>query len=153
MIYKAIVEEILDAYSIRVRIPKLDRVKSDGMHTNSSDLRIAIISSIPNCNCNFQVGDIVLVYVDDDCTIIIGYLFKAGISTTLADIKLSSVDIINEAKLPLNTNIGEVTYLDLCKLKGTKDNVQKQINSLVEIINQLQEKITSLETKINDGKE
>ena len=59
MITRAIVEEIVSPYQVKVRIPLLDRAESSPMSTKKEDLNIATICSLPNCYVNMQVGDVV----------------------------------------------------------------------------------------------
>ena len=79
MITKAIVEEIVSPYQVKIRIPLLDRVESSPMSTNTSDLNTATICSLPNCYMNVQVGDVVFVGFEDNTyykAVVLGHLCR-----------------------------------------------------------------------------
>lgn len=134
MITKAVVEEILTPYQVRVRIPILDRVSSSELSTPTEELNIATICSLPNCYINVQKGDIVFVGFEDNTyrkAVILGHLSREA-CTTYSDINLNSLVVNSEVRLPLTTYIGEVQPDQLAMLKGLTDNIQKQLDSLKE---------------------
>lgn len=59
MIQKAIVESIEGEYQVKVRIPKYDKMSTDGF--SYDELSTSIICSSPGTLVNYSVGDIVLV--------------------------------------------------------------------------------------------
>lgn len=59
MIQKAIVESIENNYQVKVRIPKYDKMSSDGF--SYDELSTSIICSTPGTLVTYSVGDIVLV--------------------------------------------------------------------------------------------
>ena len=134
MITKAIVEEVLTPYQVRVRIPILDRVSSSELSTPTEELNIATICSLPNCYINVQKGDIVFVGFEDNTyrkAVILGHLSREA-CITYSDINLNSLVVNSEAKLPVTTHIGDVQPHQLAMLKGLTDNIQKQLDSLKE---------------------
>ena len=91
MITKAIVEEVLTPYQVRVRIPILDRVSSSELSTPTEELNIATICSLPNCYINVQKGDIVFVGFEDNTyrkAVILGHLSREA-CITYSDINLN----------------------------------------------------------------
>ena len=146
MITKAIVEELISPYQVRVRVPTLDRVSNSQLSTSSENLNIATICSLPNCYPNTQVGDVVIVGFEDntyDTAVILGHLCRSAESTTYADIKLNELFVTSIANLPHSTNIGEVSATELQCLTGLTDNIQRQLDSLKEQVQVLQELITN----------
>ena len=137
MITKAIVEEIISPYQVKVRIPLLDRAEATPLSTNSDDLNIATICCLPNCYMNLQVGDIVFVGFEDNTyykAVILGHLCREATSNTYSDAAFSNLDVRSSVRLPSSTTIGSVTGDELSRLSGTTENIQKQLNSLKEQI-------------------
>lgn len=135
MITKAIVEEIISPYEVRVRIPLLDRQKNTTLSTKTEDLNIATICTLPNCYCNPQVGDIVFVGFEDNTyyrVVILGYLCKEAMTPTYSDITFNSLQVKSSASLPEETTIGNVTSSELAKLEGVRESIQKQLDNLKE---------------------
>ena len=143
MITKAIVEEIIDKYTIRVRIPSIDRVKESSVHTASNKLKTAIISTLPNCSPNVRPGDIVIVANEDteEELIILGYLYRSKITDTLADLILSELKIVNNASLPEDTTIGNVTSSNIRCLEGVRTNIQEQLDYVMDELNSINSKL------------
>ena len=59
MIQKAIIESIIDDYSVKIRIHKYDKMYNDGL--TYDELSTGIICSIPGTNVKYSVNDVVLV--------------------------------------------------------------------------------------------
>lgn len=64
MIQKAIVESIINNYQLKVRIPKYDKLASDGVSYN--DLSTGIICTYPGTILSYAEGDVVLVGFEND---------------------------------------------------------------------------------------
>ena len=56
MIQKAIIEQKIDKYSMRVRIPVYNKIKSDPTATPTDELYVASIQTLPGCSPNYQEG-------------------------------------------------------------------------------------------------
>lgn len=145
MIAKAIVEEVIDKYSIRVRIPSIDRTYQSSVHVNSSDLDIAVVCTLPGCDPNIKAGDIVIVASDaaEEDTIVLGHLYRSKKTETLCDMLLSKLQVANVARLPEDTTIGDVSSFELQQLSGIRGNVQLQITQLQEQVARLTQLISS----------
>lgn len=142
MITKAIVEELINPYQVRVRVPRLDGVLESPVHTAKEDLTIATICTLPNCYLNVQVGDIVFVAYEDNTErklVILGHLSReASQSTTASDVLFNRLEVRDEFRCTDKCTIGEdITYTELKTLSGVKDNLQKQIDLLEQKIEQL----------------
>ena len=86
MITKAIVEKVIDNYNIRVRVPSLDRTYQSSVYTNNEDLNVAIVCTLPGCDPNIKVGDVVFVSLEEteeDRAVILGYLYRTKKTETL----------------------------------------------------------------------
>ena len=145
MIAKAIVEEVIDQYSIRVRIPSIDRTYQSSVHVNTSDLDVAVVCTLPGCDPNIKVGDIVIVASDnaEEDTIVLGHLYRTKKTETLCDMLLSKLNVANIAVLPEDTTIGNVSSFELQQLCGIRGNVQSQITQLQEQVARLTNLISS----------
>ena len=134
MITKAIIEEVLTPYQVRVRIPLLDRIASVGLATPTENLNTATICSLPNCYINLKVGDVVFVAFEDNTyrkAVVLGHLSRE-LCDTYSDLVLNEVIVNSNAVLPQETRIGNVSALEISMLQGLTDNIQKQIDSLKE---------------------
>ena len=148
MITKAIVEEIISPYQVRVRIPLLDRMQTAPLATDSSNLNIATICSLPNCYPNVNVGDVVFVGFEDNTyykAVVLGHLCREAMSETYADVTFSSLTARGPVTLPVETTIGDVNPYELSRLQGVSENIQQQINSLKDDILNIYEKINAKE--------
>lgn len=145
MIAKAIVEEVIDKYNIRVRIPSIDRTYQSNVRVESSDLDIAVICTLPGCDPNIKVGDIVIVASDaaEEDTIVLGHLYRTKKTETLCDMLLSRLNVVNSSTLPTNTTIGNVSAFELQQLSGVTGNIQQQLNYLAEQLVTLQKMIST----------
>ena len=66
MLQKAIIEKKLDKYSMKVRIPVYNKVKSDPTATPTNEFYTATIQTLPGCSPNYQEGDVVIVDFEND---------------------------------------------------------------------------------------
>ena len=146
MITKAIVEKVIDNYNIRIRVPSLDRTYQSSVYTNNEDLDVAIVCTLPGCDPNIKVGDVVFVSLEDteeDRAVILGYLYRTKKTETLCDMLLSKLNVANVAVLPEDTTIGNVSSFELQQLSGIRGNVQLQITQLQEQVARLTQLISS----------
>ena len=140
MITKAIVEEVLTAYQVKVRIPIFDRSNEESLATATQYLHTATICTLPNCYASVQVGDVVFVGFEDNKLykpVILGHLSKEAFTSTYVDMTVSNITVNTSAHLPQNTTIGTITPDELLQVKGAKNNLQAQI----DILKQNQEQI------------
>lgn len=147
MITKAIVEQIVDSYNIRVRIPIIDRTAKSSIHTSTENLNVATICTVGGCSPNLRVGDVVIVALDDtleENVVILGSCYRDTPSYTYSDIIHNQLDVRVKCTLPEETTIGNVSAESLKHLSGAKDNLQRQITSLEERLSFLEEKLASL---------
>ncbi len=133
MITKGIVEELVDIYRIRVRIPLIDRTPQSSLHTSTENLNVALVCTLPGCDPNIKPGDVVFVAIDDTLeqeAIILGYLYRSKDTETYCDLVLNELTVKSKVTLPFETYIGNTTGKDISNLSGTRDNVQKQLDEL-----------------------
>lgn len=131
MLQKAIIEKKLDKYSMKVRIPVYNKVKSDPTATPTNELHTATIQTLPGCSPNYQEGDVVIVdFENDDLSfpIIIGLLYREHMPQGSTDITADSLVVNVNTNLSENTLIGEVTPESLKKLNDKYSNNVKAIS-------------------------
>ena len=131
MLQKAIIEKKLDKYSMKVRIPVYNKVKSDPTATPTNELYTATIQTLPGCSPNYQEGDVVIVdFENDDLSfpIIIGLLYREHMPQGSTDITADSLIVNVNTNLSENTLIGEVTPESLKKLNDKYSNNVKAIS-------------------------
>ena len=148
MITKAIVEELITPYQVKVRIPLFDKTNLSVAARDDEELNVATICSLPNCYVNLQVGDIVFVAFEDNTyykAVILGHLCRSTASDTCADIMLSSLNVRSSATLPFDTTVGDITSKELNSLQGVTENIQKQINNINTKLDMLIENLYTTE--------
>ena len=131
MLQKAIIEKKLDKYSMKVRIPVYNKVKSDPTATPTNELYTATIQTLPGCSPNYQEGDVVIVDFENDnlsFPIIIGLLYREHMPQGSTDITADSLVVNVNTNLSENTLIGEVTPESLKKLNDKYSNNVKAIS-------------------------
>lgn len=112
---KGIVEQLIDGYTLKVRIPKYDKVATDRDGIKTKDLANSIICSQPGMKITYSVGDIVLVDFENNeisKPVILGLLYKANGSNSVLEIpelkdKLSKLD----KQLDTLNNSGMYTHI------------------------------------------
>lgn len=133
MITRGIVEKLLDRYTIKVRMPLLNRMKQNSNSILSDDLNEAVVSVLPNFDPNINVGDVVFVAFEDNNfgkPVVIGYLYRSNMTPTYGDIILNSINVKIAANLSADTTIGDVSSTNISYLKGVTSNIQGQLDSL-----------------------
>ena len=152
MVTKAIVEEIISEYKVKVRIPIYDKAKEDLTATSSKDLSIATMCTLPSSSNGVKTGDIVFVSFEDydrSKPVIVGHLYAEANKGSFANLQLNSLIVNNNCTLPKSTRIGEVKYNDLLQLISTNGDLQKQINDLTIKLDSQQELLETLSLKVN----
>lgn len=101
MLQKGIIETIEDKYTVKVRVPKYDKIDSDSLGTKTEDLATGIVCTLPGMNLTYAVGDIVLVSFENDelsKPVILGLLYREQESDSVLEINGidSSIDSIND---------------------------------------------------------
>lgn len=130
MIQKAIIEQKIDKYSMRVRIPVYNKIKSDPTATPTDELYVASIQTLPGCSPNYQEGDVVLVDFENDniaYPVIIGLLYRQDMSEGSTDITADSLTVNVNTNLSENTLIGNVTPESIQKLNDKYTNNVKKV--------------------------
>lgn len=147
MVTKAIIEEIVDDYSVRVRIPYFNKLATSVSCTPTEDLYIATICCPPNSTLNYKVGDIVfLAYEEGQANkpVILGQLSRATKTDNNPTYIAESITVKADANLPIDTCIGDISPTDIQQLKGVKENLQFQLDILTA-------RIAKLEDQLNDN--
>ena len=147
MIYRAIIEKVVDRYTAKIRIPLIHRTSQSVEYTPIEKLPEAKICTLPSTHANIKVGDIVLIaFENSDMTkpVIIGYLYKESFNDTAISPTLNSLKVQLDTKLSRDTYIGEVSPDEISSLIGVKENIQQQINQLTNKLNTIRDELNSL---------
>lgn len=130
MIQKAIIEQKIDKYSMKVRIPVYNKIKSDPTATPLDELYTASIQTLPGCSPNYQEGDIVLVDFENDnisLPVIVGLLYRENMPKGSTDVTADSLTVNVNSNLSENTLIGAVTPESIKKLSDKYTNNVKSV--------------------------
>ena len=156
MVTKAIVEQVLNEHSVKIRIPILDKVIDASMGTPIKNTQIASECVLPNFKYNFNIGDVVFVDFEEnnmDSPVVLGYLTNTSKQRT--DGTLLSISVESGTILPKDTSIGSVTGEELNYLNDVTFNIQNEIDSINDntfslTIKEIGKNITDLDSKLND---
>lgn len=130
MLQKAIIEQKIDKYSMKVRIPVYNKIKSDPTATPTEELYTAIIQTLPGCSPVYQEGDLVLVAFENEnlaYPVIIGLLYRENMSQGSTDVIADSLKVNVNSDLTENTFIGYVTPDAIKKLNDKYQNNVKKV--------------------------
>lgn len=133
MITKATIEEKIDKYRFRVRVPIYNKQKGVVFSTPTEELDIALVCTLPGCNVNYQVGDVVYVGFDNSQEyepVILGLLYREKDTGTLMSITAESVRTKVSTELSSHTKIGSVSEDNIKALIGANTSLQIELDKL-----------------------
>lgn len=133
MITKGIVEEIVDSYYVKVRLPIYDGVPIGTTYVPTDDLNRATVCTLPSIRPHLKIGDVVFVGFEDNDLgkpIILGCLYRESTTGSVSNIIADSLTVNIDAHLSAETSIGDVTPNEIGSLKGIRDNIQGQIDAV-----------------------
>jgi len=142
MITKAIIEQKVNNYEFKVRMPYYNRSADSPNATKTDDLYTATVCCMPNNDMNYQIGDIVFLAFEDNkinSPVILGQLFRESKTDSNPELVCNSINSSVDAFLPECTYIGEVGPTELQQLKGIKENIQFKLKILEDRIAKLEE--------------
>lgn len=124
MIVKGIVESVENRNNIKVRVPFLNGASNQADSTPTDDLPNCTICQLPNLSMQLNIGDIVWLSFENaqwDKPVIIGFLDIAQKSKVSPVVDSITVD--TNARLPYETNIGDVSPQSIACLTGLNQNI------------------------------
>lgn len=134
MITKGIVESIVDGFKYKVRLPIFDKIEQASIHTSFDDLSIATACLPKGVRDDIKVGDVVFVAFEDKSfskPVILGHLYReASRDVEGPYINCRKIDVVEEASLPENTQIGPLTFEKLQYLLNVNSDIQEQLDKL-----------------------
>ena len=100
MLQKGIIETVEDKFTVKVRVPRYDKLSSSADGTSTKDLSRGIVCTLPGMNVTYAIGDVVLVDFENDelsKPVILGLLYREQESKSVLELKQvdSSIDDIN----------------------------------------------------------
>lgn len=106
---KGIIETIEDKYTVKVRVPKFDRLATSTGGVRTKDLSKGIICTLPGVSLSYSVGDVVLVDFENDelsKPVILGTLYRESDSNSILSIDEidKKIDKINEQLNSISCN-------------------------------------------------
>lgn len=128
---KGVVEQIVDPYTVKVRLPIFNKSSDAPQSTPTNELYDAKSCVIPNCNPNYQVGDIVYVTFEDNDIgkpVILGMLYSSKPTSTYPDFKIGNLESKYKTELCSDTSIGSITSKQVNYLKNLRENIQTQFD-------------------------
>lgn len=135
MIQKAIIESIIDDYSVKIRIPKYDKMYTDGL--TYDELSTGIICSVPGTNVHYSINDVVLVGFENDeigKPVVLGLLYTdkksestinvPQVSKALSEVESTLDDMTNKQYYThiKYSNDGGVTFTSLYDYSDTEED-------------------------------
>ena len=112
MITKAIIEQKLDEFQYKVRIPIFDRTSDSTYFTDTAELAIAVASVPKGITNTLEVNDIVFVGFEDNNIanpVILGQLYNEKLlKQHNLHIQARSIDIEESANLPISTTLSDI---------------------------------------------
>ena len=113
MLLKAIVVDVVDKYSLRIRIPRYDKIEGAFLPTSNDNLCVAPICSPPGVFPIYKPGDIVIVGFENDLQyqpIVLGQLYCIKNIDSVSSLHCDSLDVSVNATLTDDTIIGNSRY-------------------------------------------
>lgn len=139
---RAIIEQRIDNYHYRVRIPLINKFSSSVGATPSNELAIATVAASPGSFPYFKSGDIVYIDYEETDTnkpVIVGSLYNDLSSNINSDSKVDSLTVGVNVNLPKDTQIGDISASNLQQLRGLTNNVQNAIDRLNDNTSEISE--------------
>ena len=136
MITKAIIEQKIDEFQYRVRIPIFDRTSDSTYFTDIDELAIAVASAPKGITNSLEVNDVVFVGFEDNniaTPVILGQLYNEKLlKQHNLHIQARSIDIEESVNLPIGTTLNaDINLYDyIVKLKEQVDALELQIKQL-----------------------
>ena len=135
MLKKAIIEQVIDNYTVKVRIPEFNGIKSEYNSSKTEDLTSAIVCTIPNSDILFKSGDVVIIGFENDDylkPIILGFLYtdkkpKSLLSANINELNIEdrvflgkNAKLVNDSEQTLQQRLNEIhqNIIDLKKSIG-----------------------------------
>lgn len=135
MITKAIIEQKLDEFQYKVRIPIFDRTSDSTYFTDTAELAIAVASVPKGITNTLEVNDIVFVGFEDNNIanpVILGQLYNEKLlKQHNLHIQARSIDIEESVNLPMGTTLNDINLYDyIIKLEEKINTLDAQVKQL-----------------------
>lgn len=135
MITKAIIEQKIDEFQYKVRIPIFDRTSDSTYFTDTAELAIAVASVPKGITNTLEVNDIVFVGFEDNNIanpVILGQLYNEKLlKQHNLHIQARSIDIEESVSLPMGTTLNDINLYDyIIKLEEKINTLDAQVKQL-----------------------
>lgn len=135
MITKAIIEQKIDEFQYKVRIPIFDRTSDSTYFTDTAELAIAVASVPKGITNSLEVNDVVFVGFEDNniaTPVILGQLYNEKLlKQHNLHIQARSIDIEESVNLPMGTTLNDINLYDyIIKLEEKINTLDAQVKQL-----------------------
>ena len=135
MITKAIIEQKIDEFQYKVRIPIFDRTSDSTYFTDTAELAIAVASVPKGITNSLEVNDVVFVGFEDNNIanpVILGQLYNEKLlKQHNLHIQARSIDIEESVNLPMGTTLNDINLYDyIIKLEEKINTLDAQVKQL-----------------------
>lgn len=155
MLAKAFIQEVISPYSLRVRIPSVNKIEGVNGATPNNELYVAAVCSNPNFVINAHVGDVVILgFEDDDISkpIVLGYLSTNKSMETLTNMHCDEFKADGDISLSGQTSIGDVSPSSIHCLKNQKENISDEFHSVRRDAEELKKSIEAVDIRSSTNK-
>ena len=154
MVTKAIIQEVLNHYTVKLRIPIYNKLENVNGSTPNNELSITTLCTLPNFLIKPEPGDIVIVaFEEGDISkpIVIGYLSINGDINSIVDIKSDNLEVQGDITLGSTININnEVKYENIFALKNQTENIKEKFQFIDKDISNINNDIGEIEGDISN---
>ena len=153
MLERAIIEQKIDDYHYKVRIPSFDKSTTAIGSTRQSELYTATLSVPPGVAPTFKSGNVVCVLFESNdlsTPVIVGLLFNDNFSRIQADALFSSLNVEVDTKLSSETTIGKVTSKNIASLENNTRNIAKKFQDIDTFEQDTEDELKTLSGNIHE---
>lgn len=133
MLERAIIEQKVDDYHYRVRIPPFNKSTAAVGATPERELYVATLSVTPGVSPKFKPGTAVCVSFESNdlsAPVIVGLLFNSTFKKTEADATFASLDVSVNTTLSRDTTVGNVKPDNIASLENNTQNVADKFQKI-----------------------
>lgn len=151
MLERAIIEQKVDDYHYRVRIPSFNKSLAAVGATPENELYVATLSVTPGVAPKFKPGTTVCVSFNSNdlsAPVIVGLLFMNTFRETEADAMFASLDVSVNTTLSRDTTIGAVKPDSIASLENNTQNIAAKFQKIDLFEQNTSDKLNSLSSDI-----
>lgn len=151
MLERAIIEQKVDDYHYRVRVPSFNKSLAAVGATPEKELYVATLSVTPGVAPKFKPGTAVCVSFESNdlsAPVIVGLLFNNTFKKTEADAMFASLDVSVNTTLSRDTTIGAVKPDSIASLENNTQNIADKFQKIDLFEQNTSSKLSTLSSDI-----